>query len=116
MDYQESPIHVDFGAGGAGACHVRILGSIHLNVAWLEGELKRVIDAKPRLVELDLSKTDYISSMGLGTLCGFRNSIADNGGVVRIVAIERKNYSVFQHAYLTKLFELTPAAIIGAPA
>ncbi len=113
MDFQEAPVTVSDITDGF---RVTMLGPIHTNVSWIEREFKRVIDAKPKRVELDLSKTQYISSLGVGVLVAFRNGIDAVGGVLHVVSIDNRAYQVLKYAHLTKVLNVDPAGVIEAKA
>jgi anti-anti-sigma factor len=108
MDFQVEPCTVTATEGGF---RIVFVGPIHTNTSWLERELDRVVAAKPKDVELDLTGTEYLSSMGLGILVGFHNRIKENGGVVRIVKILKPTLRLFKAAYLDRVFAIEPNAV-----
>lgn len=110
MDIQNAPVVISRTADGF---HVSTIGSIHTNTDWLEREFKKVADAKPGLVELDLSKTDYVSSWGIGVLVSLRNSVAKAGGKLRITAIRKEVLSTLRHASLHQVFQIDPGVVIN---
>lgn len=110
MDYQEAPIVVKPITDGF---HISILGPIHTNVQWLEFEFDKVIKAAPKLVELDLAKMNYTSSLGLGVLVKFRTGVAKAGGALKTVAIDKKVYQMLKISRLADMFNVDPAALAG---
>ena len=108
MDFQVQPCTITATEGGF---RIVFAGPIHTNTSWLERELTRVVAAKPKDVELDLTGTEYISSLGLGILVGFHNRIKENGGVVRIVKILKPTLRLLKAAYLDRVLTIEPAAI-----
>jgi anti-anti-sigma factor len=103
MDFQTAPVVVTAIDNGF---RLGFTGPIHTNTAWLETELQKVSDAKPKLVELDLSGTEFISSMGLGVLVGFRNAIVKGGGMVAIIGIQERTLRTFKAAHVLSLFDV----------
>ncbi len=84
---------------------VRIEGEAGIeNVAILERELNKISVTKPALVVFDLSKLDFIASLGMGALMGFRQGIVRNGGIVRVAAAQPAVLDAFKRACLNALF------------
>ncbi|HWE94001.1 MAG TPA: STAS domain-containing protein [Tepidisphaeraceae bacterium] len=90
-------------------------GSIHTDIEGLDRELKRVVIAKPRHVEIDLAEVATISSMGLGLLVSFRNGIVGSGGTVKIVKVQKFMHSMFRFARLEEMFQIDSSAILTTP-
>jgi anti-anti-sigma factor len=111
MDFQTPPIIVKPVADGL---RVALSGPIHTNTAWIERELNKVVAQKPKLVELDLSGTEHISSLGLGILVKLHNAIKADGGALRIVKILPKTKSILRAAYLDRMLVIAPDAVIDA--
>ena|SRR5258708_4188299 len=109
MDFQEEPVLVSEIDGGF---RVSVRGSVHVNTAWLEGELRRVADKKPKLVELDLSATPHVSSAGMGLFLASRRTIAAAGGTFRVVSIQKAVFGSFRFAGLDTVFQIEPSAVI----
>lgn len=112
MDIQEAPIIVTPIADGF---HVALIGGIHINNAWIERELDAVVAKKPRRVELDMARCDFVSSSGIGVLIGFYNRVAAAGGAIHVVKIQKNVYNAFRFARLEMLFKFENDAVI-APA
>ena len=90
-------------------------GSIHTDIAGLDRELKRVMIAKPRHVEIDLAEVGSISSMGIGLLVSFRNGIVGSGGTVKIIKVQKLMHSMFRFARLEEMFQIEPSAVLAPP-
>ncbi|MDB5174549.1 MAG: hypothetical protein JWO87_1315 [Phycisphaerales bacterium] len=88
-------------------------GCVHSDVAALERELHRVIVAKPRHVDIDLAAIDFLSSIGVGTLVGFRNGVVGGGGTVKIIALQKQTDRTLRYARLEKMFQIEPSAVIA---
>ena len=111
MDFQTAPIVVKPIADGV---RVALSGPIHTNTAWIERELDKVVAQKPKLVELDLSGTDHISSLGLGILVKLHNGVKTGGGTLRIVKVLPKVKGILRAAYLDRMLVIAPDAVIDA--
>src|SRR4051794_10472172 len=85
--------------------------AIHTNTAWIEGEFKSIIAAKPKVVEVDLSGTSFMSSMGIGLLVGLYNGVTKEGGTVRIVSIRGRVLETLRFAHLDKILSATSATV-----
>ena len=109
MDIQDAPVVVTAIADGF---RVATKGSIHTNTDWLEREFKKVAEARPKLVELDLGGTTYVSSWGLGILVALRNGIVKAGGTLRVTAIQKDVLATMKYASLTQVFNVSPTAMI----
>src|SRR5258708_6665860 len=105
MDFQVEPVVITPTAEGY---LLRVKGSIHINTMWLEGEFKKVIDKKPKLVELDLTETPYVSSAGMTVLIELRKGVVAYGGTLRVIAIQKPVYGALHYAYLDKFLEIDP--------
>ncbi|MDB5291337.1 MAG: hypothetical protein JWL69_2578 [Phycisphaerales bacterium] len=88
-------------------------GCVHSDVAALERELNRVIVARPRHVDIDLAGIEFLSSIGVGTLVGFRNAVVGGGGTVKIVALQRQTHKTLRYARLEKMFQVEPSAVVA---
>jgi anti-anti-sigma factor len=109
MEFQDAPVVVTEIPDGY---RVTTVGAIHTNTLWLERELKKVLDAKPKRVELDLSKTEYVSSWGLGVLMSLRTGVTNQGGTFRITAIRKDVLSTMRYASLHQIFEVEPGVVV----
>jgi anti-anti-sigma factor len=84
-------------------------------VSWLETELRKVIAAAPKVVDVDLAGTSFLSSTGIGVLVWLRNAVAAAGGATRIVAIQRTVLGTLRYARMTVLFHITPDTPVVEP-
>src|SRR4051812_34611124 len=88
-------------------------GPVQVELGEIDQTVKSVVAKAPRKVELDLHKTAYISSLGIGLLIGLAKQIRANGGDVQIVAIHRLAYDVLKTTGLTEIFNVQESAIRG---
>src|SRR3954447_9259178 len=109
MDIQSAPVIVTPITDGF---RVATFGPIHTNTDWLEREFKNVVDARPKNVELDLGKTGYVSSWGLGILVAFRSGIVKKGGSLRVTAIQNDVLNTLKYACLHQVFNISPNVVI----
>jgi anti-anti-sigma factor len=103
MDSQANPIEVEKTADGY---KIAIVGAIHIATAWIEGELKKVVEDKPKRVDMDLSRMPFASSIGLGVLIAFRNHVVANGGQFHITAIQERVLGTIRFAHLQQLMNV----------
>src|SRR4051794_15076840 len=111
MDFQDAPIvstPIDDGF------KVAFVGAVHTNTAWIENELKRIVLAKPKRIDLDLSACNFLSSSGIGVLMAFYNGIKSGGGMINIVAIQKPVLGTLRYSRLDALFKFSPDAILPA--
>ena len=109
MDIQASPVVITRTPTGFVA---KLIGSVHTNTAWIEGELKKVIAAKPEAVDLDLSETTFLSSAGIGLLVWLRNAITQGGGTVRVVSGRKRILATLKYAHLEALLGSASATVM----
>ena len=109
MDFQDSPVVVVPTAQGFTA---KLIGSIHTNTAWIEGEFKNIIAAKPKAVEVDLSETSFLSSMGMGLLVWLYNEVTKGGGSFSIVAVRRRVLTSLKFAHLDQHLHVASATVV----
>lgn len=112
MDFQDQPVTV---APIEDGFRLTFVGPIHINTSWIEGEMDKVVTAKPKVVELDLLKTEYISSHGLGVLISFNNRIRAGGGILTIVKLPKVTYRLLKTAHLDSVFKIDLAGIVEPP-
>ena len=106
------------GGGGRGGIEIdaeqtpggliaRIAGEMHVNdVDELDRQLHLLTVLKPKLAVLDLSRVPSISSMAIGALVRFRNQIAESGGRVALVGMQKSVNDSFVHTGLDRIFAL----------
>jgi len=109
VDFQTSPIAIKPIAEGF---HLALKGSIHTNTSWIEREFDQIVAKKPKVVQLDLTGSEYISSVGLGILVNLHNRIKAGGGTLTIVKMLKRTKGIFRAAYLDRLFAIAPEAVI----
>ena len=109
MDFQAAPAVVTATPTGFVA---KLVGAIHTNTAWIEGEFKKIIAAKPRDVELDLSETTFMSSSGIGLLVWLRSEVTQGGGAVRIVSIRKRLLTSLRYAHLDGVLDTTSTTVL----
>ena len=109
MDSKKSPIAVTTIPDGF---RVAVFGPIHLNLETIQPEFDRLVAAKPKRVELDLSQSEHVSSIGFSALINLRNRLKADGGTLAIVKILPRTRQIFTAAYLEKLFAFAPNAVI----
>lgn len=114
MDFQTAPIVAK--RDDDGGYTLTFEGPIHANVTWLEREFKQVVSHKPVSVRLDLTRTEYISSTGLGMLVWLNNHVQAYGGVVHVVAVQKRTLGLLKVAFLDKVFRISPSAVTTAQA
>src|SRR4051794_5498464 len=76
------------------------------HVEELEQNLKKLMAQKPAVLVLDLSKLTYISSIGFGVLIRFRNHLIEQGGKLKLAALNAKIVEAFNTARLSQVFEI----------
>src|SRR5688572_15410222 len=113
MDFQTLPVTIKPIADGF---HVALSGPIHTNTSWIEREFDTVVAKKPRLVQLDMAGSEYISSVGLGILVNLHNRLKADGGTLTIVKILKRTKGILRAAYLDRLFTIAPDAVIDPDA
>ena len=74
-----------------------------LGATKVDEELKQLIKAGSRKIELDMSKVDYISSAGLRALTGNMKSLHEIGGSLRIIEASER---VMNFLEMTGVFDL----------
>jgi anti-anti-sigma factor len=113
MDFQTPPVVVKPIEGGF---RIVLSGPIHTNTSWLERELDDVVNRKPALVELDLGRSEYVSSTGLGIFVSLHNRLAAGGGSLSIVRILPRTRAIFRASALDRLFRFAPDALVSTEA
>src|SRR5690554_2454074 len=93
-----------------GGFRLALTGPFDMNTARLEAELDRVVGQKPKVVEFDLTATEYLSTVGLSTLISLHNRLQSGGGMLKIVAIRKRTLGVLQTAKLDQVLHIAPEA------
>lgn len=81
-----------------------------------EGEINRIIVLKPKLVVLDLSELQFMSSFAVSALLRLQNEVKINGGTMRIAAPSQYIMSLLQATRMDQrlpLFPTVEAALKG---
>lgn len=76
-----------------------------------ESEVNRVMASKPRLVVIDLSEADSVSTVILGMILKLRCKATENGGEVRLAGVQPMVRRVLDICRLDRLF-----AVFSSPA
>lgn len=113
MDFQSTPVTV---APITDGFRMTFTGPIHINTSWIESEMDKVVAARPKVVEMDLLGTTYISSHGLGLLISFNNRVGQGGGTVTIVKVPKVTYKLMKTARLDTILKIDMAGVVEPPA
>ena len=92
--------------------HVTIHGAIHLNREPIEAELRRLEGMRPRVIELDLSDSEHISSVGFSVLVPLNTRLKAVGAQLIITKIQVRTRQLFKTLHLEKLFVFASDAVI----
>ena len=109
MDFQNQPVVVTATPKGFMA---KLIGPIHTNTAWIEGEFKNIIAARPQAVEVDLSETPFMSSMAIGLLVWLSGEVTRAGGTFAITSIRRRVLGSLRYAHLDGILRATSASVV----
>lgn len=71
-------------------------------------ELNRAIAAGARTIVCDFSRTDYISSIGIGVILSAYKRLTKTGGEIALAGMNPKVRSIFETANLLPLFTVRP--------
>ena len=86
---------------------LRIEGQVDLEaIAELDRAITRLTAARPGLVVIDLSRTSFISSLGIGSLLTLRKSIVGHGGSVRLGAPQPLVAEAFRRVRLYDVLDI----------
>lgn len=85
---------------------------IQMDTTEVEDDLDRVIQSKPRRVEVDLSPTNHLSTVGLGLLISLHHRISTAGGTLHIVKLRKQTRSVLRVTRLDQVLRLEPNAVV----
>ncbi|HOJ20404.1 MAG TPA: STAS domain-containing protein [Armatimonadota bacterium] len=66
----------------------------------------RLVEEGVRSLIVNLSKVDFIDSVGLGTLVGCLKRSAEHGGTMRLVGLNPQIQKVFDITGLSKIFDI----------
>jgi len=80
-----------------GTTHLAIEGQLDaLSVSDIRGELDRLVDARPKAVEVDLSQLRLIDSSGVGALVSLYKRVRAHGGNVVLKGVRDQPLAIFQ--------------------
>lgn len=84
-------------------------GAIDLHVSpELRASLREMIDQKPKVLVVDLSRVPYIDSSGLAVLIGAMQSLEHEGGDFRLAGAQDAVRIILESAKLDQYFHLYP--------
>jgi serine/threonine-protein kinase RsbW len=76
-----------------------------LEVDALTAQFLKLLELKPALVVLDLSKVAMIASAGMGAMIAFRRDIGKVGGNMRLAAVTPQVREALRRALFDRLFQ-----------
>lgn len=85
---------------------------IQMDTSGIEDDLERVILARPKRIEVDLSPTDHLSTVGLGLLISLNHRITGFGGRLVIIRLRKKTRGVLKITRLDHVLQIEPNAIV----
>lgn len=96
---------------------VRLIGSVGVaQTRQLESQLTRVSAYRKPLVVVDLSRMDFICSLGIGMLMSLKRSVGMHKGVVRVASPQAPVEELLRGMRLTDVIAVRPsveAALAG---
>jgi anti-anti-sigma factor len=72
----------------------------------LDRHLRLIINLDPKLVVMDLTRLNFISSVGMGLLVRIQNQLKEKGGRLVLAAARPLVREALRRAALQKLFEM----------
>lgn len=88
---------------------VRIIGSAGMNeAARMREKLLALVAQEPSVMAVDLSETEFISSLGLGAIITAHLKSRHHNGQIRLVAPRPDVQKLLETTRLTKLFAVYP--------
>ncbi len=86
---------------------VRLIGDASVeHVGELEEHLKKLETMHSHKLVMDMSRVDYIGSIGLGMLIRFRSQVESAGGRLRIAAVDPSIMEAFKSSRLDQVFDI----------
>src|SRR3954464_10654707 len=82
-----------------------LMGDVSSSPEMIEQQLEELGGRKPLTVMLDLSKLEYMSSIGLGLILSLRRAVVGYGGTVRIAAANVNVMDVLRRTSVDVLFD-----------
>ena len=80
----------------------------------LDMHLRRLADRNAPVTILDLAGLKFISSLGMGALVAFRNSLVRHGHKAKIAGMQPMVHEAFERARLIEMFEVHPSVDAAA--
>ncbi len=74
-----------------------------------EAAIEKCIDARHHRIVVNGAELDYISSAGLGVFMAYIEEIREQGGDIKIAALQDKVYNVFDLLGFPVIFEIVPS-------
>lgn len=109
MDLHAPPVEV---AAIPDGYRLTFRAPIQMDTTEVEDDLDRVIQSKPRRVEVDLSPTNHLSTVGLGLLISLHHRISAVGGTLHIVKLRKQTRSVLRVTRLDQVLHLESNAVV----
>ena len=75
----------------------------------LDRQLRLITNVNPKVIQLDLTRLNFISSAGMGLLVRIHQSLKENGGKLVLAAPRPLVREAFRRAALQKVFEIRDA-------
>jgi anti-anti-sigma factor len=91
----------------------KLMSGVTADLDSIQEAINRIVAAKPKKVYVDMAACEYMASAGMGALVHFQSQIRANGGLMKIVAIQRFVFTSFKIGRLDQLFGISPEVIIA---
>ncbi|MCP3925332.1 MAG: STAS domain-containing protein [Desulfobacterales bacterium] len=72
----------------------------------LRTDLSEVLDDKPVNLTIDLNESEMVDSVGIGVIIATHNSVAKNGGTLRVINVKEDIYDLLCTMRLNNHFEI----------
>lgn len=90
---------------------VRLEGEAGIRAAdELQAPFRKITEARPSLVVLDLAELQFVASLFLGLLVNFRKGIVYQGGRIQMAAVQPNIRDILKVTRLEELFEFVESA------
>jgi len=73
----------------------------------LDRQLRLIANLNPKLLVLDLTRLNFLSSVGMGLLVRIQNQLKENGGRLALAAARPLVREALRRASLQKVFQIT---------
>jgi anti-sigma B factor antagonist len=105
-----SVFQVDVSTASDGSPLVSVQGAITAETTGALSEtLYRVVEERPQQVFVDLSKTGYIASPGLGALVSLLRKVKQHNGDLILRGLNEEVLEIFQLTHLDSIFTIVDA-------